>query len=75
MMDEKRWTNSKVSDLVDGATETFVYDNVEVRKTGRKADRKLKSGKVDIVVEVTPVDSNYGSWAKWVSEEILFKVK
>lgn len=59
----------------DGVISTYVYENVEVRKTGRKAERKLKSGKNDTVVEITPVDSITGSWRKWVSEDILFEVQ
>jgi hypothetical protein len=52
-----------------------VFENVEVRKTGRKAENKLRSGKVDELVEVTPIDGTTGSWRKWVREEILFEVK
>lgn len=54
--------------------QTYVYDNVEVRRTGRVATNKLRSGKLDEVVEVTPVDSTVGTWRKWVREDILFKV-
>lgn len=54
---------------------TYVLDNVEVRKTGRTAERKLKSGKVDHLLEVTPVNEHVGSWKKWVREEELFEVK
>lgn len=74
-MDDKQWINSKVSDLVDSASATYVYEQVEVRKTGRKAERKLKSGRVDSVIEITPTDSTYGTWKKWVTEETLFEVK
>lgn len=54
--------------------QTYVYDNVEVRRTGRVATNTLRSGKVDEVVEVTPVDSTVGTWRKWVREDVLFKV-
>lgn len=57
------------------AEQTYVYDNVEVRKTGRKAQNKLRSGKIDELVEVTPVDSVCGSWRKWVREDVLFEVR
>lgn len=53
---------------------TYVYENVEIVKTGRSAERKLKSGKVDQLVEITPQDSSVGSWKKWVREDELFEV-
>lgn len=59
----------------DGVIATYVYENIEVRKTGRKAERKLKSGKVDVVIEITPMDQTIGSWKKWVVEDALFEVQ
>jgi hypothetical protein len=52
----------------------YVLDNVEVRKTGRSAERTLTSGKIDVQVEVTPVHQTTGSWKKWVREKELFEV-
>lgn len=63
-------TNARVA-----AEQTYVFDNVEVRKTGRKATNTLRSGKVEEVVEITPVDSTTGGWKKWIREDILFKVE
>jgi len=54
---------------------TYVFDNVEVKKTGRNAQRKLKSGKVEELFEITPVNENVGTWKKWVHEAELFAVK
>lgn len=54
---------------------TYVFDNVEVKKTGRNAQRKLKSGKVDELFEITPVDEHVGQWKKWVHEVELFAVE
>lgn len=54
--------------------QTYVYDNVEVKKTGREAKKTLKSGSVDQLVEITPVDSIVGSWKKWVRNAELFEV-
>lgn len=45
----------------------YVYYNVEVVLTGKRAERKLSSGKVDVLHEITPADSSIGSWKKWVS--------
>lgn len=53
---------------------TYVYDNVEVRKTGRIAQKQLKSGTMDQLVEITPVDTVVGVWKKWVREAELFEV-
>lgn len=54
---------------------TYVFDNVEIKKTGRTAKRALKSGKVDELLEITPVDENIGKWKKWVRDAELFEVK
>lgn len=54
--------------------DTFVFDNTEVFKTGRKATRTLPSGKLDTQVEVTPVHSTSGSWKRWARETELFQV-
>ncbi len=56
------------------AEQTYVYEQVEVKKTGRTASQKLRSGKVDIIYEITPVDSMNGSWRKWVREDQMFQV-
>lgn len=55
----------------DGVIQTYVFENVEVRKTGRVARKQLKSGKVDEMFEVTPVDGVVGSWKKWPREDML----
>lgn len=57
------------------AEQTFVFENIEVKKTGRKAQNQLRSGKVDELVEITPVDTTVGGWKKWVREDLLFKVQ
>jgi hypothetical protein len=56
-------------------TQTYVYDNVEVEKTGRTAAKTLKSSKVDVLVEITPTNPTQGTWKKWVRETDLFEVK
>lgn len=55
--------------------QTYVFENTEVKKTGRKAKNTLRSGKVDELVEVTPVDAMAGSWKKWVKPDLLFIVQ
>lgn len=54
---------------------TYIYDGIEVYQTGRTAERKLSSGKLDELVEITPVDSITGTWKKWVRETELYEVK
>ncbi len=54
--------------------QTYVYENVEVKKTGRTAQKKLKSGSIDQLVEIAPIDTVIGSWKKWVREAELFEV-
>jgi hypothetical protein len=60
--------------MTDDCEKTYVYDNTEITKTGRKAERPLRSGKVDQLVEITPKDSSVGGWKKWVREDDLFEV-
>lgn len=55
--------------------ETYVYDNTEVRMTGRKSQRPLRSGKMDVLWEITPITSMDGTWKKWVSKNDLFMIQ
>lgn len=52
----------------------YVFEQSEVRVTGRTAENTLRSGKVDVMHEITPVDSSLGAWKKWVRLDTLFKV-
>jgi hypothetical protein len=56
-------------------TETYVHDDIEVVKTGRTADRPLRSGKVETLVEITPKDQSLGTWRKWVDPIKLFVIQ
>lgn len=58
----------------DGVITTYVFENAEVRLTGRKAQNKLRSGKADILEEITPIDPMVGTWKKWVRLTQLFEV-
>jgi len=56
--------------------ETYVLGETEVKKTGRQAEKDLPGGKQKmVVVEVTPVNDNDGTWKKWVNPTTLFKIK
>ena len=60
---------------------TYVLDGVEVKLTGRKASKEVKSsmglsgGKIQELHEITPVDTFNGEWKKWVRMEDLFEVQ
>lgn len=55
--------------------QTYVFENVEVRKTGRTAS-KPALGKGDLtLVEITPVSDFDGSWKRWVIPTSLFNIK
>lgn len=58
----------------DGVVESYVFENTEVIKTGRRSQRKLSSGKMDELVEVTPADPINGMWKKWVQPNQLYTV-
>lgn len=55
--------------------QTFVYTDVEVRKTGRIATKPLPGGKLLRLVEITPLNSNDGDWKKFVAETALLKIE
>ncbi len=56
---------------------SFVHDGTEVKLTGRKAVRKIKTApgkeREMSIVEITPVDELY-DWKKWVPMDQLFEV-
>lgn len=59
---------------------TYVFDNVEVRKTGRSAINTKKTtltGKefTKVLYEITPTDSFNGIWLKWVPDDELYVIK
>jgi len=60
---------------------TYVYEAIEVRLTGRIAQRKTKratsreSGdSVEILHEIEPADKLMENWQKWVKKEDLYEV-
>lgn len=53
--------------------ETFVLGDAEVKLTGRIATRVV-GNKNHEIVEVTPIDRDQGTWRRWVSMGVLFKV-
>lgn len=55
-------------------SDTFVYNTVVVRWTGRSAVRQLKN-KTETLYEIEPIDKEEGSWQKWAKEIELFVVK
>jgi hypothetical protein len=56
--------------------QTYLLDDVEVRKTGRVATKKLRrNNKIDERFEVTPVDKMQGVWLKWVRDTDLYEIE
>ncbi len=62
--------------------DTYVFDGVEVKKTGRRAQKTTQikepfaNGKTRSfeLVEITPVDTSGFQWTKWVRETELFTI-
>ena len=54
--------------------QSHVYENTEVVKTGRTASKQLRSGKAEILYEITPKSTMTGSWKKWVPDSALYIV-
>ena len=55
--------------------ETYVHGEIEVKKTGRQAEKPVPGGKQKmVVVEITPADDNEGTWKKWVNPQNLFSI-
>lgn len=56
--------------------QTYVYNNIEVIKTGRVSQRILKSQKVDELIEIAPVGLPSSiTHNQWVRESDLFVVQ
>jgi hypothetical protein len=56
---------------------TYVYDGIEVRKTGRTASKEsptLRGKRFVTLIEITPVGDDVG-WKKWVDENSLYVVE
>lgn len=56
---------------------TYVFDNVEVKSTGRIATKivELTTKKfVDTLLEIEPVDKTGPRWKKWVKKTDLYEV-
>jgi len=58
-----------------GQTKTWLFDNIEVVLTGRKANRKLKNDKVDERIEIQPAAEEEGTWKKWVRQSDLYEIE
>jgi hypothetical protein len=61
-------------------TETFVFEGVEVVKTGREAIREVKTvtgqaSRKMTLVEIKPLDPDAPEWKKWVDPAHLFVVQ
>lgn len=71
--------NLETSDFnnIDFFKKTYVFDNVEVKPTGRYATKtiKLTSKQVtDILIEIQPIDQTGIQWKKWVKINDLYLI-
>lgn len=59
---------------------SYVFENTEVVLTGRRAEREVgrktsrSKPRVDELVEITPKDTEDGSWKKFVRMTDLYKI-
>jgi len=69
--------------MSDSSTKTYVYDNTEVKLTGRTAEKKTEgrsrrgkeaSVKIDTMYEVTPAGVGVASWKQWVRMTDLYEI-
>lgn len=63
--------NNVITDILN--FDQFVYENLEVKLTGRTATRDGRSGATITLVEITPVDPDV-TWKKWVNPVVLYKI-
>ena len=69
--------------MSEAEVKTYVFQNTEVKLTGRTANKELKPTRrtkpgeqnVATLFEITPVDPMNGTWKKWVRMEELFEIK
>ena len=52
----------------------WVFENTEVVMTGRKAKKTMRSGKDDILYEITPRHTTSGSWKKWADLNQMYQI-
>lgn len=58
--------------MVNELVTFYVYDGVEVKKTGREAVKSIRSIE-DRLVEVEPINKDIG-WKKWVRPTDLYEI-
>jgi hypothetical protein len=63
--------------IIDRNTNVFIYDNKEVKLTGRRAVKEIKSegssNKTDTLYEISPVDGP--DWKVWTRLRELYKIE
>lgn len=58
--------------------QTYLFNNVEVKLTGRYTSKIRTRNRQDvqiIVYEVQPVDEFNGDWKKWAAEDELLEIQ
>ncbi len=54
---------------------TWLFNDVEIIKTGRTAKRTLKNDKIDERIEIQPANADEGTWKKWVRQSDLYEIE
>lgn len=52
----------------------YIYENMEVRSTGRIAKKKSDPDGKFMLIEVTPINEDDGTWIKWVPARDLYEI-
>jgi hypothetical protein len=52
----------------------YIYENIEVRSTGRIAKKINDPEGKFMLIEVTPINEDDGTWNKWVPARDLYEI-
>lgn len=53
---------------------TYVQGEIEVKLTGRRAEKPGPGNRMIVLVEITPVNDYDGTWKKWANPQALFEI-
>lgn len=81
MSSRKQEMQGILSDFVASnyAGTRYLYNNVEVKETGRVARKTKKSRRTDgeesVLHEITPINLEDGSWTAWVELDDIYRIE
>ena len=56
------------------AHKIYLYEDIEVKLTGRTAVKQISASRSLVLSEITPKDEQMGTWTKFVNLRTLFEV-